>query len=136
MTNTTLQNIKNFSSSSLLNRKLLVLLMVSVVISLTGSAQNTWIKKAPFGGVARQGATGFSIGKKGYIGTGFDQNQAYRKDFWQYNSENNTWTQKADFGGAERYDATGFSIGKKGYIGTGFGNGAYYQDFWEYDPIT
>ena len=35
-------------------------------------AQNTWKKKADFGGGARYGAVGFSIGSKGYIGTGYD----------------------------------------------------------------
>ena len=33
---------------------------------------NTWVQKADFGGIARSGAVGFSIGSKGYIGTGWD----------------------------------------------------------------
>ena len=33
-------------------------------------AANTWTQKADFGGTARYGAVGFSIGSKGYIGTG------------------------------------------------------------------
>src|SRR5437870_3256137 len=53
---------------------------------LTNSrAQNTWTQKADFGGVARQVAAGFSIGSKGYIGTGLSQTQiGYQKDFWEY----------------------------------------------------
>ena len=35
-------------------------------------AANTWTQKADFGGTARHGAVGFSIGSKGYIGTGRD----------------------------------------------------------------
>jgi len=35
-------------------------------------AQGTWKKKANFGGTKRYGAVGFSIGSKGYIGTGYD----------------------------------------------------------------
>ena len=31
---------------------------------------NTWTQKANFGGTPRDGAVGFSIGSKGYIGTG------------------------------------------------------------------
>ena len=31
---------------------------------------NTWTQKADFGGTARYAAVGFSIGNKGYIGTG------------------------------------------------------------------
>ena len=31
-----------------------------------------WTQKADFGGTARDCAAGFSIGSKGYIGTGYD----------------------------------------------------------------
>ncbi len=47
------------------------------------SAYNTWTKKADFDGVARIQAVGFSIGDKGYIGTG--GRVGYEKDFWEYN---------------------------------------------------
>ena len=95
---------------------------------------NTWTKKADFGGDARIQAVGFSIGDKGYIGTG--GRSGYRKDFWEYNPVNDTWTRKADFPGAARWAAVGFAIGNKGYIGTG-GNGTqYFRDIWEYDPAT
>src|SRR5436190_787996 len=94
-------------------------------------AQGTWTKKADFGGGARSGAVGFSIGNKGYIGTGGD------KDFWEYDPASNTWMQKADFGGTARGGAVGFSIDGKGYIGTGsIGVNSYKKDFWEYDPVT
>ena len=46
-------------------------------------AQDTWIQKADFGGIARFGATGFAIGSKGYLGTGNDFNNLYN-DFWEY----------------------------------------------------
>src|SRR4249919_3048148 len=62
----------------------------------------------------RGSAVSFSIGNKGYIGTGDSYN-----DFWEYDPATNVWTQKADFGGKGRDWATGFSIGNKGYIGTG-----------------
>ena len=35
-------------------------------------AANTWTQKADFGGTERRGALGFSIGNKGYIGTGYN----------------------------------------------------------------
>ena len=35
-------------------------------------AANAWTQKADFGGTARYCAVGFSIGSKGYIGTGWD----------------------------------------------------------------
>lgn len=92
---------------------------------------NSWTKKADFGGNARQGAVGFSIGKKGYIGTGNDG--ILTKDFWEYDSDSDTWTAKAGFGGSPRSAAVGFSIAGKGYIGTG-NDGGLKNDFWEYDP--
>jgi len=77
-----------------------------------------WTRKADFGGTARDSAVGFSIGTKGYIGTGYGG--GYTKDFYEYDPSTNNWTRKADFGGTARYFAVGFSIGTKGYIGTGF----------------
>jgi N-acetylneuraminic acid mutarotase len=104
---------------------------------ISSRAQDTWIRKADFGGVAREGATGFSIGSKGYIGLGAEYPISY-KDFWEYDPDANTWTQKADFGGDGRLYAVGFTIAGKGYVGTGqsgaFPNYTYYKDFWEYDP--
>ena len=99
-------------------------------------ATEKWSQKTGMGGTARIGAVGFSIGNKGYIGTGFDANSAqYQKDFWEYDPVADTWTQKADFGGSARYIAVGFNIGDKGYIGTGFdGMSGYRKDLWEYEP--
>jgi hypothetical protein len=96
-------------------------------------ATNLWTQKTDFGGTARNGAVGFSIGTKGYIGTGNNS-----KDFWEYDQANNMWTRRVDFEGSARGSAVGFSIGNKGYIGTGFSSGTYtyfaFYDFWEYDP--
>ncbi len=49
-------------------------------------ATNVWTQKANFGGTARIGAVGFSIGNKGYIGTGMNGNgQPYAfMDLWEY----------------------------------------------------
>jgi N-acetylneuraminic acid mutarotase len=90
---------------------------------------NTWTQKTDFGGTARLSAIGFSIGTKGYIGTGSDG--SLRKDFWEWDQSTNTWIQKTDFGGTARFSAIGFNIGTKGYIGTGFDN-SYRNDFWEF----
>lgn len=118
------------------NRAYSLLLVLNTLIFIsTTSAQNTWIQKADLGGMIRREAVGFSIGAKGYIGTGWEGTLPAKKDFWEWNQATNVWTQKADFGGTARYYAVGFSIGLKGYIGTGF-DGAYKKDFWEYDPST
>ena len=102
------------------------------------SKADYWTQKADFGGTARYSAVGFSIGAKGYVGTGstgIGCNNCV-KDFWEYDPATNSWAQKADFGGVERYVAVGFSIGNKGYIGTGGASTGNKKDFWEYDPIT
>jgi N-acetylneuraminic acid mutarotase len=100
-------------------------------------ATNVWTKKADFGGIARYGAVGFSIGNKGYIGTGSDEGNSLLKDFWEWDQATNVWTKKADFGGIARSGAVGFSIGNKGYIGTGYGDGMpLFKDFWEWDQAT
>jgi len=93
---------------------------------------NVWIKKADFEGSVRYGAVGFSIGNKGYIGTGSDQSTLFN-DFWEWDQSTNTWKRKADFDGTGRVRAVGFSIGNKGFVGTGFGS-VTLSDFWQYDP--
>jgi len=101
---------------------------------------DTWTRKADcgdFAGGTPYNAVGFSIGNKGYIGTGSDGwPRAYLKDFWEYDPATNTWTKKADFGGTGRMAAVGFSIGNRGYIGTGWqqDSSSFYSDFWEYEP--
>jgi N-acetylneuraminic acid mutarotase len=99
--------------------------------------KNTWTQKADFGGGVRAAAVGFSIGTKGYIGTGVYASPPYSpdlksNDFWEWDQNTDTWTQKANFPGAVRTWAIGFSIGSKGYIGTGDMN----NDFWEWDQST
>lgn len=95
---------------------------------------NIWTRKADFGGCPRYGAVGFSIGSKGYIGTGLDSDYVGHNDFWEYDPVADTWTQKSDFPGEARGGATGFSTGSKGYVGTGLNNNTIaLKDFWEYD---
>ncbi|MBK6839662.1 MAG: hypothetical protein IPG90_16485 [Bacteroidetes bacterium] len=99
---------------------------------------NTWVQKTSFGGVARNFAVGFSIGSKGYIGTGDGsgpQNQF--QDYWEYNQATNSWLQRANVGGGVRQMGIGFAIGNKGYIGLGSSSGLK-TDFWEWldDNVT
>ncbi|MBL0153430.1 MAG: hypothetical protein IPP93_08080 [Chitinophagaceae bacterium] len=89
---------------------------------------DTWTKKTDFGGIERFNAIGFSIGAKGYIGTGVSYYGDLLKDFWEYSPGTNSWSQIADMGNTGRYFATGFSIGNKGYAGTRFGEGNYLND--------
>jgi N-acetylneuraminic acid mutarotase len=118
----------------------IALLYSFISVNMVFAVADTWTQKADFGGAARYGAVGFSIGSKGYFGTGFIGAGAYadwqKNDFWEYDQAANTWTQKADYGGGKRREAAGFSIGNKGYIGMGNNGYASQKDFWEYDPIA
>jgi N-acetylneuraminic acid mutarotase len=98
-------------------------------------ATNSWAQKANFPGANRNAPIGFSIGTKGYYGTGSTMTSKL-KDFWEYNSITNSWLQKRDFPGAARELAIAFSIGSKGYLGIGAGSAYYLNDFWEYNPVN
>ncbi len=113
-------------------KKLILSIMVFFFVFLNFNVLFAALK-ADFGGTGRYGAVGFSIGNKGYIGTGYN-GSTYFKDFWEYDLNANTWTQKAEFGGNTRFSAVAFAIGDKGYIGTGNDGSTALKDFWEYDP--
>ena len=126
--------MKNICPKSLKGLQWLLFLL-PLGSGLHSFSQGTWTQKSNFGGAAdpRWAAVGFSIGTKGYIGTGFCG--TFVQDFWEWDQATDTWTQKANFGGGVRWGAIGFSIGTKGYIGTGTGNNVY-NDFWEWDQAT
>jgi N-acetylneuraminic acid mutarotase len=113
----------------------LLLVVLFIFLNLKINAQNTWTAKANFGGSVRIGAVSFSIGSKGYIGTGMDA--VTYNDFWEYDPNTDIWTQKADYGGGTTMGAIGFSVGTKGYLGTGRPNGSNFTNiFYEYDPTA
>jgi N-acetylneuraminic acid mutarotase len=115
---------------------MLSILFIGIANPVFAQSPGTWIQKSDIGGAARARAVGFSIGDKGYLGTGTTA-EGIKKDFWEYDPVADSWTQKADFGGTARSGAVGFSIGSKGYIGTGETDYPEYhmlKDFWEYDP--
>ncbi|MGB3080649.1 MAG: T9SS type A sorting domain-containing protein [Saprospiraceae bacterium] len=95
-------------------------------------ATDSWNQITTFSIYGSYAAVGFSIGNKGYLGTGAWTSNS----LWEYDPVTDTWTQKADFEGDERTYATAFSIGNKGYIGTGMDGLYVRKDFWEYDPVT
>lgn len=117
---------------------MLSILFIGIANPVFAQSPDTWIQKSDIGGAARARAVGFSIGDKGYLGTGTTA-EGIKKDFWEYDPITDSWTQKADFGGTARSGAVGFSIGTKGYIGTGETDYPEYhvlKDFWEYDPAV
>ncbi|MBV9963331.1 MAG: T9SS type A sorting domain-containing protein [Parafilimonas sp.] len=103
--------------------------------------KDSWKQLAdlPYG---KNGAAGFSIGNKMYIGLGLvDTSHSLinpvtkSKDFWMFNPAKNAWTQIADFGGGNRGAAISFVLNGKAYVGTGFAdNGVLTNDLWQYNP--
>lgn len=100
---------------------------------------NVWTKKADFAGLLRDQPIYFTIGDKGYFGTGNPDPFApiNTNEFWEYDAKTDAWTKKAQFGGALRCRAFAFTIGSKAYIGGGEDNATNkLDDFYEYDPAT
>jgi N-acetylneuraminic acid mutarotase len=101
-------------------------------------ATDTWTQKANFGGGRRFFAGRFSIGGKGYVGTGIDDAFIYN-DFWEYDPATDTWSPKAAFGGGYRawQVGGGFAIGNTGYLGLG-ADASFnrYNDLWTYQINT
>lgn len=96
-----------------------------------------WTEKDSIPAERRYACVGFSIGNKGYVGTGFELGTFPSNDFWEWDQATDSWTQKADVPGPARVFASGFSIGNKGYIGVGRDdNGTTFSDFWEWDQST
>ena len=98
-----------------------------------------------FPGLGRVDATAFSIGDKGYYGTGYNTQSGYLDDFWEFDpTESDPWKKRTPFLGGRRGHAFGFSIGSTGYLGTGLSqkvinNGqnlenTLHRDVWMYTP--
>ncbi|MDB5013647.1 MAG: Kelch repeat type 1-containing protein [Daejeonella sp.] len=111
---------------------------------------NAWIRKRSTP-IPLTNTVGFSIGNKGYVGTGYTGyegtpdgpfyfNFVLTNDFYEYDPQTDIWTKKASFPGKHRLYAKGFSIGNKGYIGMGMtppGIGyCFFQDLWAYNQET
>jgi N-acetylneuraminic acid mutarotase len=101
----------------------------------------TWVAKdsLPKSCALRTRAVGFSIGNKGYYGTGYDNDYNRLNDFWIFDpsaAAGKQWTKHPDgFKGTARYGATAFAVNGKGYIIGGF-DANYLNDTWEFDPTV
>ncbi|MBL6962903.1 MAG: T9SS type A sorting domain-containing protein [Bacteroidetes bacterium] len=111
-------------------------IVLSLLLTLGVSymfAQGNWFQKNDFGAIGRYGAIGFSIGTKGYIGTG--AGAVFYNDFWEWDQGTDVWTQKADYPltvGA----SLAFAFGNKGYVGVGTDGANSNKFLYEYDPAT
>ena len=99
---------------------------------------NVWTTKAEFPGVARQLASGFSVGSEVYAG--FGQGGVFL-DFFKYTVSSNTWQRLDDFEGPARYGAVGYSVQDGGIVlaGTGFEPGVgptNLPDAWRFSAVT
>jgi N-acetylneuraminic acid mutarotase len=102
-------------------------------------AADKWTNKANFIGAGRDQPVWFSIGNKGYVGTGNTDPRdpgTVTNDFYEYDPATDKWTAKSAIKGA-RCRAFGFAVGGKGYIGGGEdANTTKLMDFFEYDPAS
>lgn len=111
------------------------------VLFFDGDLKDAYTRKSSPGWTKREGAVGFAIGSKGYIGSGRN-GSIYLRDFWQYDPSTDTWTQIQDLGypviGTNRAFAVAFSIGNYGYVGTGLNSSGQQvlSDWWRYNPLT
>src|ERR1017187_1330716 len=93
--------------------KYIVISVIFILLNIEIKAQGYWTQKASLPGPGREGAVGFSIGNKGFIGTGFysDSCCSYTlNDFGEYDQNSNTWTQRANLP-AQSSETSGFAVG-------------------------
>ena len=122
-------------ASFVLNNKAYYLPSYSTTLYMFDPATNTVTTKAPFIGVGRIAAAGFSVRGQGYIGLGttaFDSPNDL-KDFYFYDPILNMWdTIPKSFPGVRRHFVPCITIGDNVYFGTGT-NGTNLADFWAYE---
>jgi N-acetylneuraminic acid mutarotase len=107
-----------------------LLITVLVVTSLHATA-DFWVQKADVGGLTRGDATGFAIGGKCYMGTGYNSGN-YLSDWWEYDPVTDSWTQKASHPGTGVVEAVSFTIGSFGYVVSA----PISNDVYKYDPAA
>lgn len=105
-------------------------------------ATDKWMRKTDFPGVAREGASGFSIDGKGYFGLG-SNNVLDKKfvDFYRYDPTADSWSRVADYPGEGQFSNLNFSTSSKGYVAWGLpipitNKELAYKDIWEYNAIA
>ena len=89
---------------------------------------DSWSQKADYP-LDRFAVVGFTIGNKGYMGSGNEQSFGDRAEFFEYDPITNVWTAKANFPNPAGGN-TSFAVNGLGYMGFGNGVGLY-----SYNPI-
>lgn len=119
------------------------ILLILPVFFLTGCSDDDdinvlgkWSRVSDFDGLARSGASSFTIENKGYIVGGYNA-KTHMNDLWVYDMDKNSWEQKTSMPGKARKWAVAFAVNGRGYYGTGHdGDNSSLSDFWEYNPVT
>ncbi len=93
-----------------------------------------WTQLGSFPGGVRYQLSSFSIGTKGYVGMGTDQD-LYNNDFYAFDAATNQWSVVSSLPASERAASTCFTIGNRGFVCMGT-NGGMLGDLWEYNPDT
>jgi N-acetylneuraminic acid mutarotase len=86
---------------------------------------NKWLSKADFPGDAISWQSSFSIGDKGYVGTGTTPEGNYTGEFYEYDEASDEWhvLNSMPRGGTQ---GIGFAVDEKGYLGLGT-HGSLYE---------
>lgn len=126
----------------MIHKRILVFLIAFLPVIISACSDDNdndligkWYRVSDMDGLARNYASSFTIGNKGYLICGNDGKNRL-SDCWEYDMERDTWTQKADFPGTARNSAVAMAVDEKGYLGTGYDGTNYLNDFWEFNPTT
>ncbi len=111
-----------------------ILLIIPMLITSQVFGQYSWNQKASMS-FGRYAATGFSVGNKGYVCSGYNQSNQTLSDLWEWDQVTNSWSQKASLP-SPRFSAASFVIGNYAYVGLGLSSGQFKNDLNRYDPVT
>ncbi|GHV65695.1 hypothetical protein FACS1894199_07080 [Bacteroidia bacterium] len=82
----------------------------------------------------RRGAIGFSIGNKGYVGTGYNKTDGTLNDYWEFDIGTEQWSNQV-YKGVAREGAVVWVIGGSAYIATGqTGSADYVSEVLRFTP--
>lgn len=118
------------------NLKRLTILLLHFSFSLASFGQS-WIQKSDYPGAAVDDGTTFTIGNKAYCGTGMLPWFSTTTDFYAFDLSTETWSPSTPLpSGMERQYALGLANQSYGYVFGGTGNGVFYNDLWQFDPVS
>jgi len=114
---------------------------LTLALSYSASAQNTWSFKDTVNGAPRSVASSFVLNGEAYIVAGLDE-EGFRRKMYSYTFTQDDWDAEEPLGGINgaglnRGSACAFSVGFKAYVCLGQGEtNSFFKDNWEYDLVT